>query len=102
MGQRAALRWLKKRLPVAVELKRQLIEPGHPELSLRRQCELIDHNRFAWYYQTTGESEYNLHLIRLIDEQYIETLFYGWPRMTAQLRHLMGAKHRLLGGHTCW
>jgi putative transposase len=67
-------------------LKRDLIEPGHPELSLRRQCELIDLNRSAWYYQPAGESEYNLLLMRLIDEQYTETPFYGWPRMTAQLR----------------
>ena len=82
-------------MPETVELKRQLIEPGHSELSLRRQCELIDLNRSAWYYQPAGESEYNLLLMRLIDEQYTETPFYGWPRMTAQLRrqgHQVNAK----------
>ena len=26
--------------------------------------------------------------MRLIDEQYLKTPFYGWPRMTAQLRRM--------------
>jgi len=67
-------------------MKRQMTEPGHPDISLRRQCELIELNRSSWYYQPAGESEYNLHLMRLIDEQYTRTPFYGWPRMTAHLR----------------
>ena len=33
--------------------------------------------------RTAGESELNLQLMRLIDEQYLRTPFYGWPRMTA-------------------
>jgi putative transposase len=33
-----------------------------------------------------GESALNLHLMRLIDEQYLKTPFYGWPKMTAYLR----------------
>jgi putative transposase len=55
-------------------------------LSVRRQCELLGLNRSTWYYQPTGESTYNLHLLRLMDEQYLRTPFYGWPRMTAWLR----------------
>jgi putative transposase len=73
-------------LPASLEVKRQMIEPGHPHISLRRQCELIEINRSSWYYQPAGESEYNLHLMRLIDEQYTRTPFYGWPRMTEFLR----------------
>lgn len=56
---------------------------------------MIDLHRSAWYYQPTGESEYNLQLMRLIDEQYTRTPFYGWPRITAQLRrqgHLVNGK----------
>ena len=63
-----------------------MIERGHPELSIRRQCELIGLNRSSLYYQPVGESAYNLHLMRLLDEQYTRTPFYGWPRMTAWLR----------------
>lgn len=43
-------------------------------------------NRATFYYQPVPESTFNLHLMRLIDEQYLRTPFYGWPRMTACLR----------------
>ncbi len=62
------------------------MEPGHVELSLRRQCELIGLSRATYYYEPASESEFNLRLMRLIDEQYLRTPFYGWPRMTAHLR----------------
>lgn len=42
------LEWLKKRLLLSSEAKRRLIEPGHPDLSLRRQCELLGLNRSTW------------------------------------------------------
>ena len=63
-----------------------MIEPRHPQLSIRRQCELVGLNRSTFYYRPAGESDLNLHLMRLIDKQYTKTPFYGWPRMTAQLR----------------
>lgn len=63
-----------------------MLEHDHLEISVRRQCELIGLNRSTAYHQPAGESEYNLHLMRLIDQQYLETPFYGWPRMTAYLR----------------
>ena len=63
-----------------------MIESTHPDISIRRQCELIELNRSTYYYAPAGESEFNLHLMRLIDEQYLKTPFYGWPRMTAYLQ----------------
>jgi putative transposase len=63
-----------------------MIEPEHPELGIRRQCELVGLNRSTLYYTPAGESELNLHLMRLIDEQYTKTPFYGYLRMTAYLR----------------
>ena len=63
-----------------------MIERDHSELSIRRQCELIGLNRSSLYYQPAGESAYNLQLMRLLDEQYTRTPFYGWLRMTAYLR----------------
>ena len=80
------LEWLKKKLPCDVMTLRTLMEPEHPVLSLRRQCELIGLNRSSWYYAPASESAENLRLMRLIDEQYTQTPFYGWPRMTAHLR----------------
>jgi putative transposase len=65
-----------------------MIEPEHAWLSLRRQCALLGLNRASLYYRPARESAFNLQLMRLIDEQYLKTPFYGWPRMTAQLRRL--------------
>jgi putative transposase len=63
-----------------------LIEPTFQELSIARQCWLVEAPRSSWYYQPRGESPENLHLMRLLDEQYTRTPFYGVRRMTAWLR----------------
>lgn len=68
------------------EAKRSLIEAGHEHLSLVRQCELVGLARSSLYYQPRGVSEENVLLMRLIDEQYTRTPFYGIRRMTAWLR----------------
>jgi putative transposase len=65
-----------------------MIEPNHPELSIRRQCELLELNRSTFYYEPASESPLNLKLMRLIDEQYTKTPCYGWPKMTAYLQGL--------------
>lgn len=62
------------------------MEAGHPEISVRRQCDLLDVNRSGLYYQPVRESQENLLLMRLIDEQYTRRPFYGSRRMTAWLR----------------
>lgn len=59
---------------------------GHAEISLRRQCELLGINRAGLYYEPLGESEENLRLMRLMDEQYTRTPFYGSRRMAAWLK----------------
>ena len=61
------------------------MERGHPEISLRRQCELLGVNRSGLYYEPVGESEENLLLMRWLDEQYTRTPFYGSRRMTEWL-----------------
>lgn len=71
-----------------MELKRTLIEPNHPELSIRRQCALLGLSRASYYYQPATESELNLELMRLMDAQYLQTPFYGYRRMTAHLKHV--------------
>jgi putative transposase len=60
-----------------------LIEPDHPELSIRQQCELLGLSQSSYYYIAAEESEENLHLMRLLDEQYTRTPFYGTRKMTA-------------------
>ncbi len=52
---------------------------------MSRQCELIGLSRSSYYFRPAGESTENLTLMRLIDEQYTRTPFYGSPKMTAWL-----------------
>ena len=55
-------------------------------ISIIRQCELLSMHRSGLYYTPVPESEENLHLMRLMDEQYFKTPFYGKPKLTAWLR----------------
>jgi putative transposase len=73
-------------LGISVEAKRQLVEPGHPRISLRRQCALLGLARGSWYYQPVGVSTEDVELMRRLDEQYTATPFYGIRRMTAWLQ----------------
>jgi putative transposase len=72
-----------------------LIEPQDSTFSLRKQCELLGLNRSSLYYQPVGENAENLNLMRLLDEQYTRTPYYGVLRMVAYLRslgHLVNVK----------
>jgi putative transposase len=71
---------------MSVERRRQLIEPGHPTLSVVRQCELVSISRSGFYYQPVGETELNLALMRLIDAQFLDTPWYGSRQMASHLR----------------
>ena len=78
-----------------------MIEPEHPGLSISRQCSLLEISRSSWYYEALGESELNLTLMRLIDEQFLETPYYGARQMARYLRrqgHKVNRKraHRLM------
>jgi putative transposase len=77
-------------LDLSVERKRGLVEESHPYISIRRQCQLLGLHRSNLYYapalEEGQETEENLALMRLLDEQYTQTPFYGVMRMTAWLR----------------
>jgi putative transposase len=47
---------------------------------------LLGLSRASYYYEPAPEDLLNLELMRRIDAQYLETPFYGWPKMTAALR----------------
>ena len=68
-------------MPDSIDFKRECIEPNHPRLSLRRQCELLGLSRASWYYNAVGVSAENLALMRRIDEQYLKTPCYGRRKM---------------------
>lgn len=77
-----------KKLDDPLAVKRTMIEPTHPTLSMRRQCQLLGLNRASLYRAPAQESPFNLRLMRLIDEQYTKTPFYGYPKMTFHVRAL--------------
>jgi putative transposase len=81
-------------LPAAVDAKRALIELDVPHLSICLKCELVGLNRTTYYLPPAAESEENLRLMRLIDEQYLKTPFYGSRRMTASLERRGEAVNR--------
>ena len=62
------------------------MEPENEEITIRRQCELLELTRSVWYYQPKPEDPEDLRLMNLMDEQYLKTPFYGVPRMTEWLR----------------
>ena len=72
-----------------------MIEPGHSDLSVVRQCELLSVGRSGFYYQPVGETAENLALMRLVDAQFLDTPWYGSRQMARHLRregHLVGRK----------
>ena len=68
---------------MSVAEKCSCIEPAHSQLSVSRQCELIGLPRSSYYRQrlAAAESEENLALMRLIDEEYTRRPFYGSRKM---------------------
>jgi putative transposase len=53
------------------------LEPDHPTISLRRQCDLLGLPRSTAYYAPIPESAENLSLMRQIDAVYLENPSYG-------------------------
>ena len=71
---------------MSIERRRQIIDPEHPRLSVVRQCELVSISRSGFYYRPAGETPLNLTLMRLTDEQFLETPWYGSRQMARHLR----------------
>ena len=65
--------------------RRALVERRAEELSVRRQCELLNLARSGVYRPKAAPSADDLALMRRIDELYLEKPFYGSRRMTFEL-----------------
>lgn len=63
-----------------------MVEPSNDNLSITAQCRLLSISRSGWYYDPKGEPPLNLHLMRLIDEQFLATPYYGSRQMARHLR----------------
>jgi putative transposase len=68
------------------------VKQDHPKLSVRRQCMLLSLARSTLYYQPCGESAANLRFMKIIDEQFLKTPWYGSRQM---------ARHMQREGHKC-
>lgn len=55
-------------------------------ISMNRQCRLLGIHRSGLYYKPRPEREENLLIMRMLDEQYFKTPFYGCPKLTEWLR----------------
>lgn len=71
----------KKALSLPASTRRSWVKP-HADYSIRRQCRLAGVTRSGFYYEPVPETAENLHLMRLIDEQYLRHPEFGYPRMT--------------------
>src|SRR5436309_11895930 len=60
------LEWLKKKSPPSAEQLRPLIEACHPQLTVRRQCELLGLCRSGLHYEPAED----VRLMGLIDREY--------------------------------
>jgi putative transposase len=66
-----------------------MLEPGHGRISLSRQCQLLRLGRSTIYYRPRPGDDLNERLMRLIDEQYLRTPFYGVEQMRLHLKRLL-------------
>src|SRR3989337_2156243 len=81
--QKVDLDWLKKNLELSHRDKVSLIENTNIEISISHQAELLGISRSSIYYKPVVD-EYDILLMRMIDEQYTQTPFYGSMKMCCQ------------------
>jgi len=67
-----------------------MIERDHPALSIGAQCRLLSLSRSSYYHEPVGETEQNLGLMRVIDQQFLDTPFYRVRQMTWHLQKSEG------------
>jgi len=63
-----------------------MVDRDLPEVSVVRQCELLNISRSSVHYRPAEASEHELELMSLIDKQCLRTPFYGSRKMAAWLR----------------
>lgn len=68
----------------SVKEKRKMVEK-EKTISMNQQCKLLRIHRSGLYYKPRPQSEENLLLMRLLDEQYFKTPFYGYRKLTKWL-----------------
>ncbi len=65
-----------------------MIAPSHQQLSISKQCRLLNISRSSYYYRTKPISPQDLELMRTIDELYLQNPSSGSRSLSRQLRRL--------------
>ena len=74
--------FLKKKVVVSFPKDREkMIELQHNELSIKRQCELLEINRSTLYYSPKEVSGQDLEILKLIGKLYFSRPFYGYRKV---------------------
>lgn len=63
-----------------------MVVSSHPRLSIGAQCGLLGISRSAWYREASPESGYNLELMRVMDELFLQMPYLGSRQMRSRLR----------------
>ena len=71
-----------------------MIEKGPKRPSIARQCAVLGLSRSGYYHRSKAVPADDLTLMRLLDEQYLQTPFYGSRRMAVHLRRQGHAVNR--------
>jgi putative transposase len=90
--------------------RKLMIEDAPNSISKAKQCRFLGLHRSGLYYKPVAEAEENITLMRLMDEQYMRTPFYGIRRMSAWLegqgyrvnRKRVKRLMQLMGWHTIY
>lgn len=78
----------KKTSELDLATKKSLIDRELKELTISRQCDLLELSRSTLYYQPCQDNLRNMALMRAIDEIYTENPVYGTRRIQFELRRL--------------
>lgn len=74
---------------IPLKKRMEMIEKSDNEISIVKQCKLLEVCRSTLYYKPEGqESELNLEIMAELDKQYLLTPFYGRKKMVAHLGSL--------------
>lgn len=65
-----------------------MIDSTNATVSISRQCDLLSISRSTHYYKRRRVNSQDLELMRIIDEQYLKTPFYGSRSFCSHLRKL--------------
>lgn len=83
--QKVAIDFIKKIAVETAGMRMQMVDKQYTGLSIVKQCELLQISRSGFYYQPAQESPENLAVMRVLDEQYLKTPFFGVEKLLVTL-----------------